>query len=167
MLGVNRHFDMFCIQEELTRLMKKEVHCRSIWKHLNTLYDMEALQENEQLPFPNNYEDFSLPNDFDDLKQQRMSGVVADRLSGDSSAASMDSADDGAPSLPKTPGRSEAAGAKTKVKVEERRETREKDKDKDVDNKTPKPKRNVKDMRSEDKSKASTSTTKKRRSQVQ
>jgi MRG-binding protein len=159
---VNRHFDMLFIHEELSQLMKKDVHCRSIWKHLETLYDMEALHENEQLPFPNSTEEFSLPVEFDELKQQRMTST--ERSPTDTSGITSDAADD-SNSSGRTPSRPDGSAVKTKVKTEERRETR--DKDRPDDTKTPKPKRNVKDVRSEDKSINKTSAAKKRRSQAQ
>ena len=37
-----------------------------IWKHVRTVYDLETLGEREDLPFPNDETNFSLPPEFFD-----------------------------------------------------------------------------------------------------
>ncbi|XP_022921069.1 MRG/MORF4L-binding protein isoform X1 [Onthophagus taurus] len=41
--------------------INKEVHSGKIWAHLETMYNLEALDESESLPFPNDEKEFCLP----------------------------------------------------------------------------------------------------------
>lgn len=41
--------------------INKEVHSERIWEHLETMYNLEALDESESLPFPNDEKEFYLP----------------------------------------------------------------------------------------------------------
>ncbi|XP_072015582.1 uncharacterized protein [Amphiura filiformis] len=67
-VGVNKNFQMMCIHEKFHQVTGKKISSRSIWKHLSTMYDMQALDESENLPFPNTQADFSLPHsDYGDL----------------------------------------------------------------------------------------------------
>ncbi|KAH9496833.1 hypothetical protein Btru_010398 [Bulinus truncatus] len=63
--GVNRHFQMLAIHERLNSACKK-ITSEDVWKHLSTLYDLQALHESEILPFPNKAYDF----DFQDSELQ-------------------------------------------------------------------------------------------------
>ncbi|XP_060562307.1 MRG/MORF4L-binding protein-like isoform X1 [Ruditapes philippinarum] len=68
-VGVNRHFHMVSIHEKLSSTNKK-ITARQIWDYLGELYDLNALNESEILPFPNKELDFSLPEkDFSDVKE--------------------------------------------------------------------------------------------------
>ncbi|GFO41426.1 mrg-binding protein [Plakobranchus ocellatus] len=58
--GVNRHFQMIAIHEKLSSASKK-LSSEDVWKHLSTLYDLQALNESEIIPFPNKSTDFCLP----------------------------------------------------------------------------------------------------------
>uniref|UniRef100_T1KZ13 Uncharacterized protein n=1 Tax=Tetranychus urticae TaxID=32264 RepID=T1KZ13_TETUR len=55
---------MIFVQEEFNRLTGQEVTSEVIWKYLDTIYDMDVLNENEDLPFSNKQSDFVLPNDY-------------------------------------------------------------------------------------------------------
>ncbi|XP_074600598.1 MRG/MORF4L binding protein [Brevipalpus obovatus] len=63
-VGVNRFFQMIFIQEEFSRLTGKDVPSHEIWKYLETLYDIEALNENEEEPYIYEEKEFSLPSDY-------------------------------------------------------------------------------------------------------
>lgn len=41
--------------------INKDVHSDKIWEHLETMYNLEALDESESLPFPNDEKEFYLP----------------------------------------------------------------------------------------------------------
>uniref|UniRef100_A0A1B6EM04 Chromatin modification-related protein EAF7 n=1 Tax=Cuerna arida TaxID=1464854 RepID=A0A1B6EM04_9HEMI len=46
-VGPNKHFRMLLIQDRLSSAMNKRISSLAIWKKLNTLYDLEALDEAE------------------------------------------------------------------------------------------------------------------------
>ncbi|KAL3868313.1 hypothetical protein ACJMK2_041134 [Sinanodonta woodiana] len=71
-VGVNRHFQMMFIQEKINGASgSKNLSAKQIWNHLTTMYDLQALNESEILPFPNKELDFSLPDEeFSDLMQR-------------------------------------------------------------------------------------------------
>ena len=69
--GINRHFDMVCIHDQFSKAINKDVHSKSIWKYLETLYDMDALHENEDEHFVNEEQEFNLPAEFDKLKEEK------------------------------------------------------------------------------------------------
>lgn len=49
--------------------INKEVESEKIWSHLETMYNLEALDESESLPFPNDEREFCLPEaEFGSLK---------------------------------------------------------------------------------------------------
>lgn len=61
-VGVNRHFNMVAIHEKMTNPNTKKLTARNVWDHLSTMYDLQALNESEIVPFPNKQLDFKLPN---------------------------------------------------------------------------------------------------------
>ncbi|XP_065891125.1 MRG/MORF4L-binding protein-like [Dysidea avara] len=63
-VGLNKHFNMICIQFRLSRATGRQITTQQIWDHLKTMYDIETLDENECLPFPNDEKEFTLPDDF-------------------------------------------------------------------------------------------------------
>jgi len=63
-VGVNRFFQMIFIQEEFSRLTGKDVPSHEIWKYLETLYDIEALNENEEESYIYEEKEFSLPTEY-------------------------------------------------------------------------------------------------------
>ncbi|XP_062507210.1 MRG/MORF4L-binding protein-like [Corticium candelabrum] len=62
-VGVSKHFHMVCIQEQLCQMGWKHLSAEQIWKHLGTMYNLDALEETEPVPFPNSIIDFNLPDD--------------------------------------------------------------------------------------------------------
>ncbi|KAK7508337.1 hypothetical protein BaRGS_00000576 [Batillaria attramentaria] len=60
-VGVNRHFNMVFIHDKLSNAANKKLTAKSIWNHLSSMYDLQALNESEILPFPNKAVDFQLP----------------------------------------------------------------------------------------------------------
>lgn len=60
-VGINKYFEMAIICEKLSESMQKEVEPEKIWDHLKTLYNLEALDESESIPFPNTEKNFTLP----------------------------------------------------------------------------------------------------------
>ncbi|KAL4648948.1 MRG/MORF4L-binding protein-like [Arapaima gigas] len=62
-VGVNRHFHMICIRDKFSQNIGRQVSSKVIWDHLSTMYDMQALDESEILPFPNSEKSFVLPDE--------------------------------------------------------------------------------------------------------
>lgn len=60
-VGVNRHFYIACITDRLSRSLNRDYTTESIWVHLRTMYNLDALEDLEPLPFPNEEKEFSLP----------------------------------------------------------------------------------------------------------
>lgn len=61
-VGVNRHFNMVSIYEKLCNPNTKALTAQNVWEHLATMYDLQALNESEIIPFPNKQADFKLPD---------------------------------------------------------------------------------------------------------
>ncbi|KAH9363661.1 hypothetical protein HPB48_011960 [Haemaphysalis longicornis] len=81
-VGVNRYFQMACIHQKFSSSLNKDISSKTIWDHLDTMYDMAALHESEILPFPNPENDFKLPDqDFGDLLSKRREKGSTDRES--------------------------------------------------------------------------------------
>ncbi|RZC33692.1 Eaf7 domain containing protein [Asbolus verrucosus] len=67
-VGVNKYFQMAFICDKFTENCQKEINSDRVWQHLETMYNLEALDESESIPFPNNERDFALPeSDFGTL----------------------------------------------------------------------------------------------------
>lgn len=60
-VGVNRHFYIACIAERLSSSLNRDYSTESVWIHLRSLYNLDALEDLEPLPFPNEEKEFSLP----------------------------------------------------------------------------------------------------------
>ncbi|GJQ80159.1 MrgBP [Trypoxylus dichotomus] len=60
-VGINKYFQMAFICDKFIDNINKEVHSEKIWEHLETMYNLEALDESESLPFPNDEKEFYLP----------------------------------------------------------------------------------------------------------
>ncbi len=83
-VGINRHFQMICIHDKLnTTLSKTKLSAAQIWKHLGEMYDLQALNESEIIPFPNKEVDFELPES--DFKDEMC--AIAQKQSSSSTAA--------------------------------------------------------------------------------
>uniref|UniRef100_A0A0P4WJY0 MRG-binding protein n=2 Tax=Scylla TaxID=6760 RepID=A0A0P4WJY0_SCYOL len=74
--GVNKHFQMMIIHDKLSSSLNCELSTQTIWRKLETLYDMAALDESDKLPFPNTQSDFHLPGEFSDLLEERLKPEV-------------------------------------------------------------------------------------------
>lgn len=59
--GVNKYFQMAFIWDKFTESLNKNIQSEKIWEHLETMYNLEALDESESLPFPNDEKEFYLP----------------------------------------------------------------------------------------------------------
>lgn len=71
-LGVNKYFQMALICEKLADSLNKEVSPEKIWAHLSTMYNLDVLDDNESIPFPNTEKEFSLPSsEFGDLLNKK------------------------------------------------------------------------------------------------
>lgn len=67
-LGVNKYFQMAFICDKFTESLHKDIDPGKIWAHLETMYNLEVLDESESIPFPNNEREFNLPeSDFGSL----------------------------------------------------------------------------------------------------
>ncbi|XP_067005066.1 MRG/MORF4L-binding protein isoform X2 [Anabrus simplex] len=63
---------MACIVEKFRNFANKDVTSKPLWEHLETMYDMQSLDDIENLPFPNEERDFCLPEEeFGNLIQER------------------------------------------------------------------------------------------------
>lgn len=83
-VGINKHFHMACIWEKLSNSITKEISTQDIWKHLESLYDLNLLEDTEPIPFPNHETPFSLPEtEFGSLmKQKCKEAILADDSEG-------------------------------------------------------------------------------------
>ncbi|XP_017778097.1 PREDICTED: MRG/MORF4L-binding protein [Nicrophorus vespilloides] len=71
-VGVNKYFQMAFIWDKLTENIKKDIQSTKIWSHLQTMYNLQVLDESEQLPFPNDEKEFNLPEaEFGALKLKK------------------------------------------------------------------------------------------------
>lgn len=55
---------MICIQNQLSQALGFTVSAKDIWDHLYSLYDIDALDEVELIPFQLEEKEFKLPEDF-------------------------------------------------------------------------------------------------------
>ncbi|CAH1114576.1 unnamed protein product [Psylliodes chrysocephalus] len=60
-VGINKYFQMAFICDKFTDNIHKDIDSQKIWAHLETMYNLEALDECESIPFPNNETEFNLP----------------------------------------------------------------------------------------------------------
>ena len=56
---------MVCIVDRLSKTLNRKITSEQIWTHLKTMYNLKTLDEQEPLPFPNNLEEFKMPEIFD------------------------------------------------------------------------------------------------------
>ncbi|KAF5299596.1 hypothetical protein FQR65_LT09401 [Abscondita terminalis] len=72
-IGVNKSFQMFMIYDKFKDKVNREVLSYSVWSHLEKMYNLEALDESERLPFPNTECDFELPDgEFAEFKESKL-----------------------------------------------------------------------------------------------
>uniref|UniRef100_A0A0E9XCD4 MRG domain-containing protein n=1 Tax=Anguilla anguilla TaxID=7936 RepID=A0A0E9XCD4_ANGAN len=64
---------MICIRDKFCQNIGRQVSSKVIWDHLTTMYDMQALDESEILPFPNLEKSFVLPEEIiQDVKEGKL-----------------------------------------------------------------------------------------------
>jgi len=64
-VGINRHFQMLVIHSKLSQSLNTELSSDIIWKKLETLYDLQALNQNENSALHEVDEiEFSLPSEY-------------------------------------------------------------------------------------------------------
>lgn len=62
--GINRFFHMACIHNKMMNSCEmKDLMPKQIWSHLTAMYNLETLNELDELPFPNDTVDFLLPEE--------------------------------------------------------------------------------------------------------
>jgi len=73
-VGRDRFFHMYFILDQFSALTKKEVTSDVIWEHLRDMYDLDALNqnENEALDATLEVSEFQLPAEFDDLIAKKL-----------------------------------------------------------------------------------------------
>lgn len=83
-VGINKHFFMACICDRLSKALNREIATETIWSHLKSMYNLKALDDLEKLPFPNNIEDFSLPeSEFNALIVKKIEAKSSDTVKKD------------------------------------------------------------------------------------
>ncbi|XP_061165948.1 MRG/MORF4L-binding protein-like isoform X2 [Saccostrea echinata] len=88
-VGVNKHFQMLFIHEKLNSSSSRKISSKDIWDHLSSMYDLQALNESEIIPFPNKESDFDLPGE--DFKVKDTSRNATDFSQEDKSESKSDS----------------------------------------------------------------------------
>lgn len=69
-VGINKYFQMALIWNKLQDYL--DISSDKIWAHLDTMYNMESLDDINSLPFPNEERDFYLPEtEFASLKAKK------------------------------------------------------------------------------------------------
>jgi MRG-binding protein len=67
-VGINKHFNMICIQNRFSQAVGFTVSAKQIWDYLLKLYDIDALDEVESIPFSTDLKEFSLPDGIKGIK---------------------------------------------------------------------------------------------------
>lgn len=58
----------------------KDIQSDKVWAHLDTMYNLEVLDESESLPFPNDEQDFTLPqSEFGELQHKKEDRAEAEK----------------------------------------------------------------------------------------
>ncbi|KAL1501516.1 hypothetical protein ABEB36_006823 [Hypothenemus hampei] len=70
-VGISKYFQMALICEKLSDSLRKDVNPEKIWSHLKTMYNLDILDDNESIPFPNSEREFSLPAEFHELLMKK------------------------------------------------------------------------------------------------
>ncbi|KAK3091963.1 hypothetical protein FSP39_024032 [Pinctada imbricata] len=107
--GVNRHFQMMCIHDRLNSSALRKISSQDIWDHLSSMYDLQALNESEIIPFPNKENDFLLPEEeFQEFTTKSYPRVTEIKADGEEKSSKSD-----------TSGSKTAKSEKTEVKQPE------------------------------------------------
>ncbi|CDI97287.1 MRG binding protein [Echinococcus multilocularis] len=85
-VGLDRNFQMICLAYRLQ--VKENLPCsiKSIWEHLSKLYNLEELNESEAIPYPHRPAEFSLPDEFKEIKSLAFPRVSSAAANPDTSA---------------------------------------------------------------------------------
>lgn len=115
-VGINKHFHMAGIWEKMSNSIAKEISTQDIWKHLESLYDLNLLEDTEPIPFPNHEVPFSLPeSEFGSLMKQKCKEAI---LAEDSEGSRKDSVSALAAKTRKESGSSHASTDTPSIKSE-------------------------------------------------
>ncbi|CAB3995941.1 MRG MORF4L-binding -like isoform X1 [Paramuricea clavata] len=118
-IGINRHFHMACIHDKFTTSTgKRNISSEQLWQHLKELYNLPALNEAETIPFPNEENEFNLPDEIFEPPGQGGSDYNDDEPPGSSSGLKLKlqsvTASGSRPTTPDTsPKRKRTRGANT------------------------------------------------------
>lgn len=75
-VGINKHFYMARICERMSNALKRDIESESIWAHLRTWYNLDALDQMERVPFAEKEVEFSLPDsEFSALMSKKLAEV--------------------------------------------------------------------------------------------
>lgn len=61
-VGINKHFYMARICERMSNALKRDIAPETIWAHLRTWYNLDALDQMERVPFAEEEVEFFLPD---------------------------------------------------------------------------------------------------------
>lgn len=61
-VGINKHFYMARICERMSTALKRDIAPETIWAHLRTWYNLDALDQMERVPFAEEEVEFALPD---------------------------------------------------------------------------------------------------------
>ncbi|XP_068678860.1 MRG/MORF4L-binding protein-like isoform X2 [Montipora capricornis] len=88
-VGINRHFHMACIHDKFaTSTGKRNISSKQIWEHLQELYNLQALDDLENLPFPNDETEFNLPEEIFETSAKPHSSASESSAAADEGLAS-------------------------------------------------------------------------------
>lgn len=73
---------MAFIWDKFTANLNKDIESEKIWEHLETMYNFEALDESESLPFPNDEKEFYLPDSEFGLLKTKKEERIEERKKG-------------------------------------------------------------------------------------
>lgn len=75
-VGINKHIYMARICERMSTALKRDIAPESIWAHLRTWYNLDALDQMERVPFAEKEEEFALPDsEFSALMSKKLAEV--------------------------------------------------------------------------------------------
>lgn len=75
-VGINKHFYMARICERMSNALKRDINPETIWAHLRTWYNLDALDQMERVPFAEEEVEFALPeSEFSTLISKKLAEV--------------------------------------------------------------------------------------------
>ncbi|XP_057327476.1 MRG/MORF4L-binding protein [Microplitis mediator] len=79
-VGIHKYFHMLCIWEKFRTAINKDISLKAIWDHLESMYDLVALDDTEDLPYLSSEIDFTLPeSDFMDLMKNKQKDEIENK----------------------------------------------------------------------------------------